>query len=804
MLSLFLSSALRNFNRDKTTTGIQIVGLVIGIACFLIIQKYVAFQYSFNTQFTDAESTYRIDLIRDSNRPQTLTPLRLAEELKTNFSEVLDVTRISATSVSVKHGASVYSERPVFVDANYFSFFDFELIEGDIHTALNAPNSIVLHELQAEKYFGNSMGIIGNRLSVNGKDYQITAVIKDTQSPTTIPKTLLIPMEGFYDVLPNIEWTRQWNFNATITFAKLNENTDLKQLANRVSEYYDQRAEGLSSFKSYRVLFESLRTINLNNETTRPLVPASSLSMVQAFEVIALLILGLACINFTNLATAAALKRGKSVAVAKALGASKTHLISQYLFEALLLSFFAMCLALVVAFLVLPIFNGVMNVTVALSLDVKLILQLCALTVLIAFVSGSYPAFFLSSLSPTIVLKGLLESSKGGMLFRKVLIVAQFGVASFLLVSSMIVTWQMQHVQEMSLGYQKDNIIVVNRGADIYDSFKARAERHPDVEAITMSHTVPTKATRTSNMLRLPDDINNEIWVASNPVSLDYFKTYGIKLISGRAFDKQFVNDAYVENQEDMSATTGKLIINETLARRLGWSPETALSQTVMLGNINDGIHAHQIVGVTEDTHYVTAKTLVPPMIYVLSAQPEDLSLRWTSIRFKEGADINAIQEVEAMWLAVSRDQAFKFDWLTDLFSDAYRNENQQMALLSGFSSLAIMITVIGLFGIAAFSAQRRVKELAVRKVLGASVAHLCGTQLKQFLQLVLVANVVVLPVAYIIMQDWLNGYVYRIDMPTVVFALALVTTLGVATLTVLSIAYRAASSNPIENLRAE
>ncbi|NQZ80129.1 MAG: ABC transporter permease [Colwellia sp.] len=805
MVNLLLIVAWRNFWRDKTTSFIQLSGLVIGLACFILIQLYVDNQKSYNSQFTDAQNIYRINLIRDESKPQAQTPLKLSQELTSNFQQIDDATRVASNGISVKHSQNIYAERGLFVDKNYFSFFDFELLEGDIHTALNAPDSLVLHEDMAIKYFSRSTGVLGNRLTINGKEHQITAVIKKNNTPHTMPLTLILPIESYFSLLPSEAWQTRWNYNATVTFAKIANKSSIENLTRAVSDYYDERAKGSSSFKTNRVVIEPLLNIYLNNVTTYSLIPPGSAVMVTVFDIVALMILLLACVNFTNLSTAAAMRRGKDVGVRKALGASKHQLITQYLLEAILLTSAATVISLLVVELFLPSFNILMNTEINLAYSSSLGLQLISLTLFVAIAAGSYPAFYLSNLSPAHVLKGLVSTSKTGNLLRQGLIILQFGIAAFLLVSSLIVNWQMQFVKDMPQGFDRENVVVVNRGADIYNSFKTQLARHPDVISTTMSHTVPTKPTRTSNIVRPVNDISSEIWVGSNPVSYDFFQTFGIKLLSGRDFSKTYTNDIYVENENDWQASTGKLIINQSLATSLGWSPEEALDQMVTMGGAGgDGLHNHQIIAVVEDSHYINAKNAISPMIYLLSGQPRDLSLRWTSIRLKAGASLQTVKELEQVWLGLDGNLTFKYDWLSDLFSASYRNENQQTELLNIFTFLAIMVTSIGLFGLAAFNTQQRVKEIAIRKILGASTSQLCFMLVNQFSRLVLLANIIALPIAYWLMRDWLNGFIYRIDMPYSAFILSGIFSLIIAYITVMVIAYRAATAKPVDSLSCE
>jgi len=804
MLKLFLTMAYRNLLRDRLTSAIQIIGLAIGISCFLLIQHYVAYELSFNSQFSHANEIYRVDLIRDENKPQALTPLRLSQELIDNFDDISDATRISAATISINVDASMYAERALFVDKNFFEFFDFPLIEGDTHTALNAPNSVILFQNLAHKYFGGTENVIGKTLTINGNEYLVTGVIKEANVPHTIPTTMLLPIKRYFDLLPNAQWISLWNFNATVTFAKVANSNLMTEVTQRVSEYYDKRAKGLSSYKSNRVQFEPLTNVHLNNQTSRSLVPPGSESMIVAFQIIGMLILFLACVNATSLGTVSAMRRGKDVGVRKAIGAGKLQLVCQYLIEAIMVTLMAAFIAIGLIKLCLPWFNQLMNVELTFVLNTNMLTELLLLVVIVGGAAGIYPAFYLSNMSTAMVLKGVIDTSKGSLLLRRGLIVIQFAITAFLLVASFVVNWQMTYVENMPLGFERQNVIVVNRGAEIYDFFKTRALQLPGVSSVTMSHTVPTKATRTSHNVRLTSDMTNEIWVGNNPISFDFFQTFGIKVIAGRDFSKAYANDGYFEDKTDISKSKGKLIVNETLALQLGWQPEQAIGQVVVLGNVNEGLHHHEIIGVVEDTHYINAKNVVPPMTYVLSAQPQDLSLRWLSVRLGEQQRDETIKALAQIWQILDSNAAFKYDWLASLFDANYRNESLQLTLLNILTILAIIVMAIGVFGVAAFTTQRRVKEIAVRKILGASNQRLCFMLINQFTLLIILANALAMPLVYGQVRSWLNGFVYRIDVPISAFVIAFVVSIAIAYFTILVIAFKAISAKPVNALAIE
>ncbi|WDE07394.1 ABC transporter permease [Thalassomonas viridans] len=805
MVKLFFIVAWRNLCREKLITAIQLLGLAIGIACFILIRLYVGHEQSYNRMFTGAADIYRLDLVRDQNRPQALTPMRLGNELKQNFDDVLDATRLSSSRISIKHQQGVYSERALFVDSNYFRFFDFDFIEGDPHTALNGPASLVLPQALAIKYFGRDTGIIGKSLTISGVDHQVTGVLKKPESPTSLPQRLLLANERFVELaLANPAWEMAWTFNATVTFVRLVPGAETASLQANISDFYQQRAAGLSSYKSYRLNVEALTDLHLYTDTSRTLMPPGSGVMVTAFGIIAVMILLLACVNFTNLSTAAAMRRGKDVGVRKALGASKRQLIVQYLSEAVLQTSLAGVLALLLAWAVLPYFNQLMEVNIVFDFTLSALADLLLLTLAVGVIAGLYPAFYLSKLAPALVLKGVANSSAAGVMLRQGLIVFQFAIAALLLVASLGVNWQMSYIQNMPQGYDREGVIVINRGADIYNTFKNQLLRHPEVAAVTMSHTVPTKATRTSNVVRRADNLDDEIQVGSNPVSYDFFATYGINILAGRDFSREFSNDAYRENEQDWKSSLGKIIINQTLARALGWTAGEAVGQMITLGGGDDGLHNHQVIAVVEDSHYISVKTAVPAMIYVLSGEPQDLSLRWTSVRFKGAVNARVLSELEQIWLSLAPDQAFTYDWIAAEFASLYRSESKQRQLLNVFTLLAVVVTAIGLFGLAAFNTRRRVKEIAIRKILGAGTAQLCFMLVNQFSLLVLLANLLVMPLAWYLLRDWLNGFIYRIDMPYGAFALSALFSLLIAYITVMVIAYRAANATPVDALQYE
>nr|WP_275442729.1 ABC transporter permease [Pseudoalteromonas sp. OOF1S-7] len=794
----------RNMLRSKRTTAIQLLSLIIGLTCFMLIQLYVSHQYSFNTQFKNAEKIYRVNLLRDDNRPQTLTPLRLAEELTSNFPQVSDTTRISVSTISVRKASGVFAERALFVDENFFSFFDYSLIEGDVHTALQAPDKVVLHEAQALKYFSRSTQIIGEQLNINGKSYQVSAVIKSSVTPSTIPNEIILPIQNYFQQLPNERWQTLWNFNATITFAKITQATAIEPLTASVSDYYQQRVEGLSSYKRYRVMFEPLLDVYLNATATRSLIPPGSREMVDTFVLVSYMLLILACINFTNLATAASLRRAREVGVKKALGASPNQLALHYLIESFFITLLALGTAVLFCVILLDTFNQLLGAQITFTLTFKHILTLVFTLLCVTLLAGGYPAVFLSRMNAALVLKGVVDTGYGATLFRRILMIIQFIIATLLLIASTVVSHQMHHLSTMAQGYDRDNVLIINRSATLYQAFKRQVSRFDDVLSLSMSHTIPTKATRTSAVVRTNDAPGNEIWVGNNPVSYDYFRTMGITLLSGRVFQRQFPGDPYFEDNQNTENTRGNLIINATLAAKLDTDPHKVIGRFLTLGSVSEGLHRHQVIGVVEDTHHVDASQRVPPMIYVLSENPEDLALRWMAIRLKAGFNQDVLRQLEQTWLALDSSKAFKYEWLAGLFEAQYHNQAQHLQLLELFTLIAMVMSVAGLYAVASFTLLQSLKEIAIRQIMGAKNWQIYGLFQLRFGILVLFATLIALPIAFILLSDWLNQYIYRIELPVSVFVISALACLALAGVTVQVVAWKAVRSRPVDILKRD
>ncbi|MCO7191179.1 ABC transporter permease [Pseudoalteromonas sp. XMcav2-N-2] len=804
MISLLLTMTWRNMWRSKRTAVIQLLSLVIGLTCFMLIQLYVSHQHNFNAHFKNAENIYRINLIRDDNRPQTLTPLRLAEELTSNFPEVTEVTRISVSTISISNASGVFAERALFVDENFFSFFDYTLIEGDVHTALQAPDKVVMHEAQALKYFSRSTQVIGERLNINGKPYQVSAVIRYSGAPSTIPNEIILPIQNYFQQLPNERWQTLWNFNATITFAKITQATAIPSLTANISDYYQQRVEGLSSYKRYRVMFEPLLDVYLNATATRSLIPPGSQEMVNTFVLVSFMLLTLACINFTNLATAASLRRAREVGVKKALGASPSQLALHYLIESLFITLLALGAALALTALLLGAFNQLMGAQITLSLTFEHAFTLILTLLCVTLLAGGYPALFLSRMNAALVLKGVVDTGHGATLFRRILMVIQFIIATLLLIASTVVSQQMDHLSTMVQGYDRENVLIINRGATVYQDFKRQVSRYDDVISLSMSHTIPTKATRTSAIVRTHEAPGNEIWVGNNPVSYDYFRTMGIALLSGRVFTRQSPGDPYFEDEQNTANTRGNLIINATLAARLNADPNNVIGRYLTLGSVSEGLHRHQIIGVVEDTHHVDASQHVPPMVYILSEKPEDLALRWIAIRLKAGFNPDVLQQLEQTWLELDSSKAFKYEWLASLFDAQYHNQAQHLQLLKLFTLIAMVMSVTGLYAVASFTLLQSLKEIAIRQIMGAKNWQIYGLFQLRFGVLVLLATLIALPIAFILLTDWLNQYVYRIELPVSVFAVSSFACLALAGITVQMVAFNAVRSRPVETLKRD
>lgn len=809
MFSNFLKTAWRNLLKNKVFSFINILGLAIGLCCFLLITMYVLDETGFDKFHTKAERIYRVNSdIRFGGTDLVLpvSPDIMGATLKKDYPQVEEFTRIYASSGAklIKKGNEFINEGAVaHADSTIFKVFTLPAIAGDVNTALNEPNTVVITETTAKKYFGTTEAI-GKTIETNDNTstlYKVTAVIKDIPQNSHFNFDFLFSMDNV-----DYGWNNYLSHNF-YTYLLLRPGTDYKAFEKNFLQYIDKyvipqakqvmQISSVSDFEKSGNKLEytlmPLTKIHLHSDRSFELSPGGNIQYVYIFSVVAIIILLIACINFMNLATARSANRAREVGIRKVLGTEKRQLIAQFLSESTLMVFIGLIVALLLAALILPLFNNIANKSLTLStlFSWKFIPVLILLPFVVGLLAGSYPAFFLSAFQPIEVLKGKLKlgSRSGG--FRSVLVVVQFAASIILIIGTIIIFRQLNYIQTKNLGFNKDQVLVIN---DAYaldqktQAFKNEMLQVPGVISGTFSGFLPvTNSSRNDNtfstqpVMDAKTGFNMQVW----RVDYDYLPTMGMQIAKGRAFAKDFGSDS------------SAVILNESAAKIMGY--DDPVGKKIYTFADDQSLITYEIIGVVKNFHFETLRQNIGPLCFRLGR-----STGLASFKVEAAKIPNILKQAEAKWKTMAPGMPFSHRFLDESFDEMYRTERRVSSIALTFAVLAVFVACLGLFGLASFIAEQRTKEIGIRKVLGLSVEGIVRLLSKDFLKLVLIAFVLASPLAWWVMHTWLQDFAYRVDISWWVFALAGVLALLIAMITVSFQAIKAAISNPIKSLRTE
>jgi putative ABC transport system permease protein len=807
MLRNYIKIAWRNLLRNKAFSAINIVGLALGLATCLLISLFVLDELSYDRFNKKADQIVRV-VFRGTmnggqiNEASVMPPT--AQALKASFPEVLDATRIRwSWAPTFTYREKNFKEQAVaFVDSNFFNVFTLPLLQGDPKTALLRPNTAVITQAIAHKYFGND-NPIGKVLTVKGEPttFTITGLIDKIPTNSHFHFDFLLSMAGVAD-----SKSTSWMSSGYYTYLLLPENYDYKQLEAKLPQVVlkhmgpqIQQAFGMSMTQFRQkgndvgFLLQPLTDIHLRSNLTGEIEANGDIQYVYIFGAVAIFMLLIACINFMNLSTAGASKRAKEVGIRKVMGSLKQTLVSQFLIESILLTGLSMVLAFGFIYLALPAFNTLSGKELSFSGSQipGLILALVAFGVLVGVLAGSYPAFFLSSFKPVTVLKGGMASvRRAGIGLRSGLVVFQFFISILLTIGTTVVYQQLNYIQHKKLGYDRDQVLVVHQAW--------RLGKHEDVlrnQLVQDSRVV--NASISPYLPAGPSDSNNFIVYADNKeeqltktlcynVDYRYLSTMGMQLIAGRNFSPEFGTDS------------SGVLINETAAKALGWG-QNALGHTLTRPN-NDGTKStYRVLGIVKDFHFKSMHERITPLLMTLGNGGGYLI-----IKTRPQSVAGLIDDLKKQWAPLVPDEPFTYSFLDESFNKTYLAEEKTGQILGLFAGLTIFVACLGLFGLATFMAEQRTKEIGVRKVLGASVPSIVGLLSQDFLKLVVIAILLASPVAWYAMSTWLQAFAYKIDIQWWIFLLAGLLAIGIALLTVSFQSIKAALMNPVRSLRAE
>ncbi|GAB3510344.1 ABC transporter permease [Spirosoma knui] len=804
MLRNYLLIALRNLRKHKAFSIINIVGVAVGLACFLLIALYVRDELSYDRYNANADRVYRVTrtFLSSDGAPS----LRLAQAappfgplIKQDFPEAEQVVRTLETNGLIRYGENRFDEQDVyFAEANLFKTLSFELVSGNPDKALENPFSIMFSRPMAEKYFGKENPVGKTIRYDNQFDMTVTGVYESLPAQAHFHPQFLVSFSTLNDPRAyGAEGLRtNWSNNSFNTYVLLAKGSDPQRIEKAFPAFQDKHvpSEGGTKASKWSVLnLQNVTDIHLHSHTDSEIEPSGDIRYVYLFSAIGLFILLIACINYMNLATARSAGRAKEVGMRKVVGALRTQLIGQFLSESILLVLFAVVIAMMLLLIGLPYLNEFTQKQLSFQqlLDPIFLVILVVITLLTGLVAGSYPAFFLTSFRPIGVLKGQVASAMRNGNLRQVLVVTQFAIAIALIIATAVVYNQMSYIQNYRLGYQKDQIVLLSDVGDSttnYETLKQELKSTGVIREVGRSSRVPSgrlldswDASAMKGDSMAPVSVN----LRGLQIDEDFIPTYQISMAAGRNFSRSFSTD------------TSMIILNETAVKLLGWTPQQAIGKRFRYGR-RDG----QIIGVTKDYHFESLHQNMSAIAMVMA--PERLN--WLSMHIGGGGQrVEAgLKHIESIWKKYFPERPFDYQFLDERFDRLYARERTQQTLFSIFAGVAILISCLGLFGLSMFMAEQRTKEIGIRKVLGASEISLVTLFSKDFMRLVVIALVIASPVAWYAMHNWLNGFAYRTDIHWWVFLLAGGLTVFIALLTVSFQSVKAALANPIKSLRTE
>jgi len=829
MLKNYLKIAFRNLKRYKAYSYINIGGLSIGVACCLLILLYINDELSYDSFHENADRIYRINTYLKFGDTELNIPVvsdMMGQLLKQDYPQVEEYTRIFIQGgdkriKNVEHsdhtGRNDYNleHNVAFVDSTFFRVFTFPVVSGKTDEILNEPNTVVITESIAKKYFG-TVDAVGRTIETDdngGAFYKVTAVIADMPENSHFRFNFLFPMVNLnYNSWGNLV---SMNFH---TYLLLKEGADYKELEKKFEEYNDKYAmpyarrflqvKSKEEFEKAGNRLEHtlipVKDIHLYSKNIQELSPSGNIQYVYIFSAVALFILLIACINFMNLTTARSANRAREVGIRKVLGTERKNLVFQFLTESTLMSFFSVVVAVLIVINILPFFNNLAGKKLGLNsfLSPSILALLIPLPFIIGLLSGSYPSFFLSRFTPSEIIKGRLSKGSKSSGLRSVLVVFQFATSIILITGTIIIYTQLNYIQNKNLGYHKNQILIINDSYSLgnnIDAFKNEMLNVSGVISGTISNYLPIPSERNNSAffkeagMVSESGLTMQRWI----IDYDYLKTLGIELSEGRNFSQEFGTDS------------SAIILNQTAVKQLGY--QNPIGQRIYTWVTGGRLVDYNIIGVVKDFHFESLRQDIGPLCFVpggsdaiSSARSQYKSTELISFRINAAVLSTILKEAQVKWKNMSASLPFSYRFLDESFNEVYKAERRVGTIVLLFSALAIIVACLGLFGLAAFLAEQKTKEIGVRKVLGASVPSILLLLSKEFMKWIIIANIIAVPVAYYFMNKWLQDFAYRININWWLFILAGFIALIIAFLTISVQAIRAATANPVDSLKYE
>ena len=778
MIKNYIKIAWRNVKANKALSFLNILGLTSGLFCFLLIYLWISSENSINKYHANIDQLHSVYLTSSNGRSFGYgTSSLLYKELKIKVPEIEKVAAMSNYSrkSTFSNGDKVLKQNGKFVSEDYFDMFSYNILEGNASKALEAPNQIAISKEMAELFFGNSKNAIGQTLTYeNSKELKIAMVFDLGGEDSTEKSDFYLSFDSLFSENP---WMSEWKNLGSYTFVQLVNGTDVDKLEQKLKSFLNDY--DLSMEIRFQPYSDSYLYADIENG-------GGKIKYVRLFGIIAFLIMLIASINFMNLASAGYMKRAKEIGVRKVLGASKSSLIAQFLGEATLLSLASLFFALILIVFALPIFNQITDKNIdLLNLPISSWIMVLVITIFTGILSGSYPAFLLSSFRVTDIFKKKIETSSNTSLIRKALVVFQFTISVVFISSMIIISKQIDFVQHKNIGFDRENLLAVTLSKDLqnnFDAFKNGALQISGVTSVTKTSHIPLGDYGTSPEVIWNGKADDDDALFTGMVaSTDFVSTYGAELLIGR--------ELIHNNPENI-----EYLINETAMNKM--KMKNPIGQPLSFWG-NPGT----IVGVVKDFHFGSLKESIFPMI-IRSEGYAEFNIAF--IKYKKGNEKRTLAALESLHKNINPDFPFEYRFVDQEYNKLYKSESIFYKLSTYFSFLAILISCLGLFGLVIFTAESKIKEIGVRKVLGASVFNITSLITRDFLKLILFGIVIGTPISWYFMTKWLADYEYRINMPWWAFGITAVLIIGVSLLTVSFESIKAAIANPIRSLRNE
>jgi putative ABC transport system permease protein len=807
MLKNYLKIAYRNLVKNRIYTAINIFGLTLGLTCCILIFLQVKDELGYDKFWKDHEQIYRVALERvypDHTNLFAIIPDGFAEVFKAEIPEVKDATRLFSSgdfANTILVGEDIYEEKLViFADSNFFEIFPMRLISGDVNTALFKTNTVVLTERTADKYFGSS-DVVGRQFKLNDQDVEVAGVVENLPANSHLAFDLLVTTVG-----------QPFNRNPTyasfsaLTYLKLDSQASAAAVEAAIPTLVEKYAAGeierntgvdyrdyTKAGNGYRYFLQPLADIHLTSRLQSELKANGDIRYVYIFISIAFFILLIASVNFINLATARSAERAREVGVRKAMGSDRSQLITQFLLEAVVLVGISLALSTILVGLMLPYFNAMAQKDLSLSVEkvLDLIPWLLGMGLFVALVAGYYPAFQISKMQSVEIMKGRLNSSKKGLILRNSLVIFQFTISIILIAGTMIIDRQINFIQTKNLGFQRENVLVVERFGQVEnpETFLEEVRKIPGVLDGGAGSQMPGNSFFGIQFIA---EGKSEVMTGKGFSADDFFlNALKIKLVEGRTFGEDF-NDST------------SVILNQAAVHAFGLQNPIG-SKIYSSANLNDEIVniPYTVIGVAEDFHFETLHLPITPLA-IFSTESVQRFKAFLALNISGDHPQQTIAAVEQLWDRFGQNHPFTFSFLENDLNNLYQGEQISGKILTSFSILAIVIACIGLFGLAAYTAYQKTKEIGVRKVLGASTSNLVWMLTTNFSLLVLIAFLIGAPVSYWAMGQWLQTFAYQTELSPLVFLSAGVITMAIALLTVSYQAFSAARANPVKSLKSE